>query len=344
MDIDLRGVVVGFAGAAVVLAALLWLVGVGEIEAAFALLDLRFLAVILGVGLLWLSSWAMALRTVLDALGVQVSVVEAVTLYASSAFANNVTPFGQAGGEPFSALLIARATGFEYERSLAAVASVDSLNFVPSIVLALGGLVYYLTTFAVSDDLLGVLALVVALAVAVPVALVFAWSNRDRVEAGVVRAVAPVTRMLGRVLPRVTPPTAEEIRGRVASFFAALERVGDSPRQLLVAVTFSTLGWLLMCTALWLSLFSLGHAVPVAAVLVAVPVGTIAGVAPLPGGLGSVEFAIVLVVVPATGVSAATATSAALVYRGATYWLPTLLGGASVAWLEGRRSARRRRL
>jgi len=196
MDIDLRGVVVGFAGAAVVLADADQPEERGEIEAAFALLDLRFLAVILGVGLLWLSSWAMALRTVLDALGVQVSVVEAVTLYASSAFANNVTPFGQAGGEPFSALLIARATGFEYERSLAAVASVDSLNFVPSIVLALGGLVYYLTTFAVSDDLLGVLALVVALAVAVPVALVFAWSNRDRVEAGVVRAVAPVTRML----------------------------------------------------------------------------------------------------------------------------------------------------
>ncbi len=344
MDLDLRGVVVGFVGAAVVLAALLWFVGVDEIAAAFALLDLRFLAVIAGVGLVWLSAWAMALRTVLDALGVQVGVREAVLLYASSAFANNVTPFGQAGGEPFSALLVARATDAEYERALAAVASVDSLNFVPSIVLALGGLIYYLTAFAASDDLLGVLALVVALAVAVPVALVLAWSNRDRVQDGIVRAVAPITRLVGRVLPRVSPPSEDEVRHRVASFFAALERVGESPRQLAIAATFSTLGWLLMCTALWLSLFALGHAVPFAAVFVAVPVGTIAGIAPLPGGLGGVEFAIVLVVVPATGVSAATAASAALIYRGATYWLPTLLGGASVAWFEGRRSARRRRL
>jgi uncharacterized protein (TIRG00374 family) len=341
MDVDPRGVVVGFVAAAAVLAALVWFVGADAVAATLDLVDGRHAAAIVAVGLAWLSSWSMALRTVLDALGVRVPARRAFLLFASATFANNVTPFGQAGGEPFSAFLVARATGVEYERALAAVASVDSLNFVPSIVLALGGLTYYLAVFAVSDDLLGVLALVAALAVAVPALLVAAWSNRDRVEAGVARAATPVARVVGRLLPRVTPPTGTEIRRRVASFFRALERVGDSPRQLAVAAAFSATGWLLMCLALWLALHALGHAVPPAAVLIAVPVGTIAGVTPLPGGLGGVEFALVLVVVPTTGVSAATATSAALVYRGATYWLPLLAGGSSVAYLEGARERRR---
>jgi uncharacterized membrane protein YbhN (UPF0104 family) len=54
--------------------------------------------------------------------------------------------------------------------------------------------------------------------------------------------------------------------------------------------------------------------------------------------LGGVEFALVLLLVPITGVPAAAATTAALVYRGATYWLPTAVGGLSTAWLQGRQS------
>jgi len=343
MDVDIRGIVVGFVAAAVVLAALVWFVGVDEIVATFALLDARYVALIALVGLLWLLAWAMALRTVLAALGVHARAVPSFLLFAASTFANNVTPFGQAGGEPFSALVIARATGSEYERSLAAVASVDSLNFVPSIALALVGLVYYLAVFTVRDGVLSILALVVALAIGVPVAAWFLWQRREAVESGLAGVIVFVLRPFGRVIPRFRSIRREAVKHRVAAFFHSIERVASNRRKLLVALSFSALGWLLMCLALWLSLFALGDAVPVAAVLIAVPVGTIASVTPLPGGLGGVEFALVLLIVPTTGVSPATAGAAALIYRGATYWLPTVVGAGALASLQGLSVTDRRR-
>ena len=62
-----------------------------------------------------------------------------------------------------------------------------------------------------------------------------------------------------------------------------------------------------------------------------VPVGSIAGATPLPGGLGGLEAAFIALLVPTAGVSASGATAAVLIHRGATYWLPTLFGGGAAA-------------
>jgi hypothetical protein len=339
MDVDLLQILLGFVGTAVVLGVLVFLVGVGDLLAAFALLDPTALALVAAAGLAWLGAWSLALRRVLHTLDVPVSSLDAVLLYASAAFANNVTPFGQAGGEPFSALLISRATDSEYERGLAAIASVDSLNFAPSIALALLGLSYYVARFTVGDRIQFVIAVVLALAIGIPLAGYLLWVNRARVKAMVTRSLTPVVRVVARVLPGVHAPEQTHIRQRISNFYGAIGRVATGGGNLAIAMAYSALGWLFLCVALWLSLWAIGHPVPPAIVFIVVPVGTIASVAPLPGGAGGVEAATVLLLVPTTGVSAATAGAAAIIYRGATYWLPTVLGGLAAAILQGRTTA-----
>ena len=336
MNVDARGIALGFLAAVVVLAALLGVVGVDRVVAAFGPLRAQYVLLILAASTTWLGAWALSLRTVLAALDIRVGLRRAFLLYASAAFANNVTPFGQAGGEPVSALLISRATDAEYETGLAAIASVDTLNFFPSILLALLGLGYYVTVFTLGDRLLVVLAAVIALAVGIPAGGYAIWTARRRVGDALVGLLTPVLAAVGRVVPMATPPDREQVDRRVTSFFASVDRVAGDRSNLLVALGFSTLGWLCLVAALWLSLFALGHVVPIAAALVAVPVGAIAGVTPLPGGLGGVEFAVVLVVVPITGLSAETATAAAFTFRGATYWFTIVVGGASAVWLQRR--------
>mgnify|MGYP000353097465 CR=1 FL=1 len=71
--------------------------------------------------------------------------------------------------------------------------------------------------------------------------------------------------------------------------------------------------------------------------LVVLPVASIAGVFPLPGGLGGVETAFILLLVSTTGVATTTATAAVVIYRGVTYWLPMLAGGGVVAVLVDNR-------
>ena len=331
---DVRSVAIGFGAGIVVLLALYSVVGLDAVLATLGQADPVALAAVATVALAWLLAWSLALRTVLAVIAVEVSVPQAFLLFSGATFANNVTPFGQAGGEPFSALLVSRSTGIEYENGLAAVASVDTLNFVPSISLALVGVGYYATQFTVGDRLEFAVVALAALALGIPLAAFLGWRARDRVASVAVRMILPASRAFGRVVPIASPPDEAGIRRRIEGFFEAIERVADDRRQLALALGFSALGWLLLSASLWLSLFALGHAVAFAAVLFIVPLGSVAGVTPLPGGLGGVEAALVLLIVPITGVDPATAGAAAVVHRGATYWLPVLIGGSATAVLE----------
>ena len=331
---EVRATAVGFVAAVLVLAALFWFVGFDEMLAALVLADRVALVAVVAIAFAWLASWGMALRTVLRVLDVPSTPGRAFLVYASATFANNVTPFGQAGGEPFSALLISRATDCEYETGLAAIASVDALNFVPSIGFALAGVAYYATVFTVGRRVGVAATTVVALALVVPLAAYLAWRARERIETAVVRWFVPLGRRLARFVPRVEPPGPEAVRNRIEGFFRAIERVAADRRSLATALTFSALGWLLLSLSLWTALYALGATVPFAVLLLVVPASSIAGATPLPGGLGGVETALVLLLVSTTGVSAATASAAVLIHRGATYWLPVLVGGGAVATLE----------
>ncbi len=333
MDLDRRATLAGFLGAVVALGILAYLVGVEELLAALSMARADVAVGVLVVAAVWMTAWALALRTVLGALDAAISPWRATAVYAGVLFANNVTPFGQAGGEPVSALLIAESASTEYETALAAIASADSLNFVPSTAIGLVGVTYVSVTVAVGDRLQWAAAAVVVLAITFPIAGYVAWRSRARLETALVGAVAPLARAVGRAVPRLEAPTRTAVASRIDGFFRAIEVVGTDRRTLLLAVGFSTLGWLAQATALWLALYAIGVVAPVAAVLVAVPVGAIAGVTPLPGGLGGIEAVLVALLVPLAGISAATAAAAVVIHRGAIYWLPTLVGGGVVSAL-----------
>lgn len=334
MDGERRATVAGFAGAVLVLVVLFWLVGVDNILAALASASPLIVATLLPVALVWLSSWGLALHTVLDALDEPVSVPRAIMLYTAAVFANNITPFGQAGGEPFIALLISQSADSEYENGLAAIASVDALHFIPSVGLATAGLALFaIRTVSLGRNLLIATGAVAVLAVAIPVAAYMGWRYRYELEAVVVRVFTPVIRAIGRLIPRQTPPDASVIERRIEGFFLAIDRVANSRRRLLVMLGFSLAGWVALATSLWLSVFALGYTIQFAAVMVVVPVGAIASATPLPGGLGSIETAFVVLLISTTGIPAAAASAAVVIHRGATYWLPTLLGGGAAAAL-----------
>jgi conserved hypothetical protein len=327
-----------FAVALAVLSAIVWTIGVDNVLGALGSADRSVLPALLAVVVVWLSAWGLALWTVLRAIGAPVPVPTSVAVFSAAVFSNNVTPFGQAGGEPVSALLISTAADSEYETGLAAIASVDTLHFVPSIGLAVVGLASLLAgAVELTGDLLVAALGVVVLVSLIVTAVTLGWRNRDRVRAGVVRVVTPAAGGLARLVPGRSPPARADIARRVDGFFVAVGRVTGSRQTVVLAMGFSALGWIALSGSLWLSLYALGHSVPFAATLFVVPVGSIAGVTPLPGGLGGLEAAFITLLIPTTGVPASVATAAVLLYRGATYWLPTLFGGG-VATVLGTRA------
>ena len=336
----LRATVVGFAAAAAVFAVLFTLVGVDDLVATLRAAETGAVALVVVATLAWLLAWAVSLYTVLGMLGVDLSYPSSFLLFSGATFANNVTPFGQAGGEPITAFLISRVTDAEYERGLAAIASVDTLNFVPSITIALLGAGYFATEVALGANRSVLVAVggVVGLAVVVPSLVYLGWRRRYGLEARLVDGLTPVIRVLARRLPRVPVPTPEGIEDRIDGFFRAIERVAANPRRLAVALAASTVGWLCQTLALRVAFEAIGVSVPLSVVFVVVPIGAIAGVTPLPGGAGGIEtvLVILLLAAPLPQVTQAAAVAAVVVFRGAVYWLPVLIGGVVVAWIGAR--------
>ncbi|WP_255267445.1 flippase-like domain-containing protein [Actinomadura madurae] len=68
-------------------------------------------------------------------------------------------------------------------------------------------------------------------------------------------------------------------------------------------------------------------------VLVFLTANAVGSAAPTPGGLGAVEGALTLALT-ISGLSAETATSAVLLYRLLTLWLPVLPGWGAFAYLQ----------
>ena len=334
---NLRATVVGFAATAAVFAVLFTLVGVDDLVATLRAAKTGAVALVVVATLAWLLAWAVSLYTVLGVLGVDLSYPSSFLLFSGATFANNVTPFGQAGGEPITAFLISRVTDAEYERGLAAIASVDTLNFVPSITIALLGAGYFATEVALgaNRNVLVAVGGVVALAILVPSLVYLGWRRRYGLEARLVDGLTPVIRVLARRLPRVPVPTPEGIEDRIDGFFRAIERVAANPRNLAVALAASAAGWLCQTLALRVAFEAIGVSVPLSVVFVVVPIGAIAGVTPLPGGAGGIETVLVLLLLaaPLPQVTEPVAVAAVVIFRGAVYWIPVLVGGAVVAWI-----------
>ncbi|WP_436345438.1 lysylphosphatidylglycerol synthase transmembrane domain-containing protein [Natronorubrum sp. FCH18a] len=329
-DQNRRAFFLGVVGAIAVFAVLFFVVGTDRVIDSLLSAEPTLVVVTFVLALCWLAAWSLMLRTVLAALGVDVSMGKAFFVYAGAVFANNVTPFGQAGGEPVAALLISKVSDTQYETGLVGIGSVDVLNVVPSVSLILVGVGYYATTAAVGERLETAVGSAVALIAGIVVVMILVWRWRDALVDRLPAIVAPRIGRLG--LERFDVETLEaDLSDRLGRFFENIERVATDRWHLAAAVGLSLAGWLFQVAALTAAFAALGYSVPPAVLLFVIPLANLAGAAPLPGGLGGIEAAFVTLLVPTTGIEASAITAAVLIFRGAIYWMPVAIGGASVS-------------
>ncbi|NRQ34066.1 flippase-like domain-containing protein [Nonomuraea sp. NN258] len=134
------------------------------------------------------------------------------------------------------------------------------------------------------------------------------------------------------------PPLRRMITKRLRSLFSnVLPRLLDvlqSPRKMIegsvgtLMITLSFVACLDACVA------AFGHDISFTAVAVVfMTANAIGSAAPTPGGLGAVETALIFGLTVA-GVDKTVATSAVLLYRLLTFWLPVLPGWASFTYLQ----------
>jgi hypothetical protein len=280
---------------------------------------------------LGLMAWGKAWQVVLRVGDIDAPYRKLVVTYFAATFANYVTPLGQAGGEPFIAYVLSRDTEADYEQSLASVVTADLLNLLPFFNFAAVGTGYLVLSagFGGSGTANGLAVALGAMAVGVPAIVWMGWHWRGGVESLVLRLVRPLTSVTNRV-------TVDGAKQRIERFYESVERIASEPRQLLVALAFSYVGWLLFALPMWFAVEAVDAPVGLLMVFFIVPASTIAGLVPTPGGLAAVEGALVGLLVSLTATTSGTAAAVATLYRIESYVFALVLGGIAAFWVTYR--------
>ncbi|MFA9517474.1 YbhN family protein [Halopenitus sp. H-Gu1] len=274
-----------------------------------------------------LAVWAKTWQVVLRAIGIVVPYRKLVVTFLSATFANYVTPMGQAGGEPFIAYILTRDTEATYEESLASVVTTDVIRMLPFFTVGGVGLGYLLgTTQRLPGPVEWFAAVLVALAIGLPLLAVASWGFRDRLRAAIRRLVAPIARRSHRV-------SLASVDDRIERLYESIEVIAGSPRALLVSVALAYVGWVLFALPLYFSAIAIGTPISVFLVCFLVPVSVVAGSTPLPGGLAAIEGTLVALLTALTVLSTADALAVTTIYRLVSYWFVVGVGGVATLWV-----------
>lgn len=311
-----------------------YLIGAKNIFQAASSIPLPLFGAIVVVSLGWLTAWSLSFRAILEILNVRGLGPRTGMVFLMTMFADYLTPSAQAGSVPVGGLLVSRATGARYTTGMTAVATFGVLNIIPSVVVIAVSAVYLALTTTLDPRLKFAVLLLVCVMTGVGVVGLVGWRFRHRIGGVVIPLVAAFIRGVNRLLPApywVDPQLVSRYTGNVIN---EVERLGWNRRQLGVALCFSALGWLVLSSAFWVSLYAVDGPVAVAVPLLVVPLSMTGNVLPLPGGVGGVEALLVALTVGTASVSLPSVTAAVLVYRVLTFGLALLLGGLATALLE----------
>ena len=116
--------------------------------------------------------------------------------------------------------------------------------------------------------------------------------------------------------------------------FGALGGVIKDPKRTLALLTSNLGARLVLAVSMWMILNSMDVSLGIWSTLTAtVATGLLGGVIPIPGGVG-VSEAVLTGFLVLFGVDETTAFAAAVVYRVATFYIPSGYGFFSMKWLE----------
>ncbi|MDX2344574.1 MAG: lysylphosphatidylglycerol synthase transmembrane domain-containing protein [Acidimicrobiia bacterium] len=154
------------------------------------------------------------------------------------------------------------------------------------------------------------------------------WQAILLIAIGVV-VVGVVVLFLVERLRRLILPVLKEALESVASVFR-------EPRRAITLLASNFLSRLALAVVLWLILRSIGVEMSVAVVLtVTIATNLLAGLVPIPGGIGVAE-AVMISWLVLVGVPEAPAFAATVVYRLCTFYIPAVEGFFALRWLEQR--------
>lgn len=243
--------------------------------------------------------YAYTWKEVFSISGIKINYINSLRIVLANVFVNNVTPFGNIGGEAAVTYLISKTSEYKTGKIFSSIFTASLINFAP-----LGSLLVLGLIFAVRLDIILLLMVISSSA------LIFGKYFFDK-----------------NILPDIFhSKVPEKVKSFLEEFLKASKTLLDYKPRLLVllgathfAIFFDVISIVIIAEAFGGDLFS-----PL--VLIIIPVSRVANYFPTPGGSGSYEAMMIGLLTFYMNLSPSVAVSTVVTYRVLTYYVGLIFG------------------
>ena len=318
-----------FGVATIIFALLVRLADLNEIINALREAELVYLVFSCVAGFSILVVWSLNWFTFFKVSKIGCSFGRTFQLFSAGQFLNSVTPLGQFGGQPFMAYMISKNSEASYEKSLATVMSADVIAVIPLSTFVILGYSYITFTGTVSSELTRMSIIASSLLLFGIVMSYLGWYRPGSLEGGLLKATKEITNIIGRGSSIVG-----KLETKLENVQKTFSKVGENPKAVIYSLIIAHTAFLLKMTVFYGVMLSLSLEMNVFQVMLLIPLASVANFSPTPGGAGTFEAAMAGLIILFVDVSFASALTAAILYRVATYWVNIVVGYISMSSLN----------
>ncbi len=253
-------------------------------------------------------------------------------IYMAGTFINNVTPTLGAGGEPIKAMLLGKEIYRSKSECFASVISQRMINMFPFLTIGIVGTVLLLSKPELKLGILEIAGLIFSIVAGsgIFITIIYFYRRKDKLLTFVLSVImifTPLIRFLKKDFDNRT--YNDTVEKSIDYFHSGMKNIYNNKRGLIKAVIFSYIGWGFDILTIYTIFISIpGSYIHYSVLIIAYTISMLCSWLPLflPGGIGIVDGTMAELFIVG-GVKIYVSILATMLYRLASYWFNTLLGG-----------------
>ena len=306
----------------VILAVMLYLVGIDQVIEALKLAKLEFIGIAIALQIFTYYLYTLRWKILNNLADMDVGIKKLLPMVLVGLAVNNITPSGRGGGEPVRAYILAKEKNYPMQETFATVVAdraLDTFPFVLLAVLTIIGMALYLDF---DLWLLILMILAVTAIVIILILLIYMSINPNfgkRVDGWIIGLVR-------RFYKKNSEELEDKIHNVISGFQDTMKLVIYNKKVMYYALPLSFIIWIFEILRVYFVFLAFGaHVNPVVIGEVFI-LACLAGMIPLlPGGLGAVD-GIMIIFYSAAGITASISAAATVIERLISFWMATILG------------------
>lgn len=306
----------------VILAVMLYLVGIDQVIEALKLAKLEFIGIAIALQIFTYYLYTLRWKILNNLADMDVGIKKLLPMVLVGLAVNNITPSGRGGGEPVRAYILAKEKNYPMQETFATVVADRALDTFPFVLLAVLTIIGMAMYFDFDLWLLILMILAVTAIVIILILLIYMSINPNfgkRVDGWIIGLVR-------RFYKKNSEELEDKIHNVISGFQDTMKLVIYNKRVMYYALPLSFIIWIFEILRVYFVFLAFGaHVNPVVIGEVFI-LACLAGMIPLlPGGLGAVD-GIMIIFYSAAGITASISAAATVIERLISFWMATILG------------------